>query len=555
MSGDAFTYSLHDFYGHRVLFSRKGAPLISVRMMERQKEVSVTSQGGLLVEVGEKGPSMTLPANATIKVLWLNGIGARLKRFLVLETLEGSSRLALDQVQERWASRGINIGFKTIGGVYGVRDTFLDNRAVLVVADDKKMNQKKAEQMGLKVWWHEEIVDLPKVEIAIDHPQYGLITIDNKNVSPVVRLTALQKKTITVKNVEHGIGYDFHGFDDRTLRGEVIVLPDKYGTLAVVNVVPEEVLVAGILPAEMFATAPMASLKAQAVTARGEIFAKIGKRHVTDPYLLCSEQHCQVYKGLTAEHPRTNKAARETRGQLAFYEGRLVDSVYSACCGGHTEANHHVWDQPPSKATVGQFDGPLLLSEQKEELSAFFPKGLLIQKPQHWNEKISLQKMNLETEKSVRAFLKLPREAAYCGRSTFNQKGDVWRWERNFSYERLNSLIGPLKIGSFVGIEVLNRGPGGRVKTLKISGTTGDVRIRRELPIRRFFNNLRSGLFVINRVTKPETGEKVIQFQGAGFGHGSGMCQQGAIGMAESGHDYREILWHYFNGATVKSVF
>ena len=146
-------------------------------------------------------------------------------------------------------------------------------------------------------------------------------------MSPVVRLTSLTNAYQLVKNVEHGIGYDFHGFDDRTLRGEVVVLPDRYGTLAVVNVVPEEILVAGILPAEMFASAPMAALKAQAVTARGEIFAKIGKRHSIDPYLLCSEQHCQVYKGLTAEHHRTNQAAKETRGQLAFHDGHLVDSV------------------------------------------------------------------------------------------------------------------------------------------------------------------------------------------------------------------------------------
>ena len=351
---EAFSYSLQDFYGHRVLFSKEGAPLISVRMMEQQKEVSITGQGGLIVEVGESGPSMTLPANGTIKVKWKTGTAARLNRFLVLETLKNRSRHQLKKVQERWATRGVKISFKTIGGVYGVRDTFLDNRAVLVIAEDEDMDEKKAEQLGLKVWWHKEIVALPKTKIVLEHPQYGTIPIDSNQVSPVVRLTSLTNAPLVVKNVEHGIGYDFHGFDDRTLRGEVVVLPDRYGTLAVVNVVPEEILVAGILPAEMFASAPMAALKAQAVTARGEIFAKIGKRHSIDPYLLCSEQHCQVYKGLTAEHHRTNQAAKETRGQLAFHDGHLVDSVYSACCGGHTEANHHVWDQPPSKATVGQ---------------------------------------------------------------------------------------------------------------------------------------------------------------------------------------------------------
>ena len=449
----------------------------------------------------------------------------------------------------------VKIELKTIGGVYGVRDTFLDNRAMLVVAEDDDFSEVQAQNMGLKTWWHEEILKLPSVHLVIEHPQYGPIEIDERNVNPVVRFTPLYKKAIVVKKVEHGIGYKFHGFDDRTLRGEIIVLPDKYGTLAVVNIVPEDVLVAGILPAEMFATAPVEALKAQAVTARGEVFAKIGKRHVTDPYLLCSEQHCQVYKGLTAEHSRTNAAAKETRGQFAFHEGKLVDSVYSACCGGHTEANHEVWDQPPSLATQGQFDGPVWSQMKSQKMQDFFPKGLLRKKPEHQNRQLRLQKMNLRHEKEVRRFLKLPKSDTFCGKSTFNQKGDTYRWERSFTIANLNQLIVDQNIGVFRDLRVVSRGDGGRITLLEITGSKGTWLLRRELPIRRFFNNLRSGLFVINRI-KDEAGRiKSVQFQGGGFGHGSGMCQQGAIGMAEAGYNYTEILWHYYNGATVKRVF
>src|SRR5205814_1603884 len=85
------------------------------------------------------------------------------------------------------------------------------------------------------------------------------------------------------------------------------------------------------------------ALKAQAVTARGEVLAKIGARHLGDPYLLCAEQHCQVYKGLGAEEPAPGEAVDATRGEALFADrngqSRLVDSVYSAVCGGYPEDN------------------------------------------------------------------------------------------------------------------------------------------------------------------------------------------------------------------------
>ena len=68
----------------------------------------------------------------------------------------------------------------------------------------------------------------------------------------------------------------------------------------------------------MFASAPPEALKAQAVTARGEVLAKIGARHLTDPYVLCAEQHCQVYGGLGGERASTDAAVRATRGEALF---------------------------------------------------------------------------------------------------------------------------------------------------------------------------------------------------------------------------------------------
>src|SRR3954470_19705851 len=147
------------------------------------------------------------------------------------------------------------------------------------------------------------------------------------------------------------MGYSFHGFEDRTYPGRLFATVDQSGGLALVAALPMERLVKGGGPSEIFASAHLEALKAQAVTARGEVLAKVGARHLGDPYLLCAEQHCQVYKGIAAEEAGTDAAVDATRGEALFAEraghSRLVDSVYSAICGGYTEDNDAVWGGPP----------------------------------------------------------------------------------------------------------------------------------------------------------------------------------------------------------------
>src|SRR6202012_2917333 len=86
---------------------------------------------------------------------------------------------------------------------------------------------------------------------------------------------------------EHG------GKEPRRDFGKLYVTVDNAGQLAVVNAVPEDKLLAGLVPAEMSASSPPEALKAQAVAARNELLAKIGTRHLTDPHPLCSTVPCQ----------------------------------------------------------------------------------------------------------------------------------------------------------------------------------------------------------------------------------------------------------------------
>ena len=533
-----------DLYGNRLLFGEDGRPLVPLGMMQGQKRVVVRAAGGLVVEVADR--TIEVPGDTPIVIDLVSSTPATTRTLQVLETLEGDARAQKRASLEAWKKRGVDVKAYEVGGVYGVKGTVVDNRAVVIAATALPATLTDARPVPIE--W------LDRVPTAIIRVNAPVDTVSG----PFVRLHARDNGPVLVDKVEHSIGYAEHGFVDRLLRDEVVIVADKDGNLAVVNIVDENDMVAGVLPSEMFATAPLEALKAQAVTARGELFAKIGRRHFTEPYLVCSEQHCQVYKGVSAESARTNEAARATAGELAFLDGHVVDSVYSACCGGHTEPANVVWDRPAKKELVGRPDSLTLVEARtatswlRPELAqAFFTRtvhaGKLVDAP------VVAEVMNKDDD--VRLFLERPRDSAWCGRSSLNQKGQAWRWERRFERAELNQAFADLGVGDVNKIVVDERGPGGRLRSLRIEGTKQSARVLRELPVRKRLSNLRSGLFVVDEERDGAGTLVAVVLRGAGFGHGSGMCQQGAIGLAEAGATYKDILGHYYNGAVVKRVF
>src|SRR5690606_16996521 len=93
--------------------------------------------------------------------------------------------------------------------------------------------------------------------------------------------------------------------------------------------------------------------------ARTELLQKIGRRNLTDPFLLCSTQQCQVYAGAGKEDPRTTRAVERTRGMVVLRDGGgLVDIRYSASCGGHTEDNDAIWGGEADPSLRGRTDDP-----------------------------------------------------------------------------------------------------------------------------------------------------------------------------------------------------
>jgi SpoIID/LytB domain protein len=330
------------------------------------------------------------------------------------------------------------------------------------------------------------------------------------------------RDVIFVKPLEEGKNV---GVSGRLFHGNLEVKIGPDGLLVVINRLNIEKYLYGVVPAEIGTNAPFEALKAQAVAARTEALAKLG-RHESEGFDLCSEVHCQVYGGASRESVPTNKAVDETAGEVITYEGSLASTLYHACCGGYTEDNSNVYSGAQVPYLVGV---------------PCFPEGA--------NKEFTFP---LDSEEAFTKWVSTQPQA-YCSHAK-----SVFRWEKVYTKTQLENLISKkYNIGSLLDIKLGPRGKSGRLKWIEVVGTNGTYRVERELQIRNLFGGpfeFRSGAFVIEK-SKTTEGEEVYKFIGAGWGHGVGMCQDGAIGMAREGKDYKEILKHYFRGTEIKKIY
>jgi stage II sporulation protein D len=127
-----------------------------------------------------------------------------------------------------------------------------------------------------------------------------------------------------------------------TYRGALETVPTESdaGSLNVVNALALEQYVKGVMPNEVPPSWPPAELKAQAVAVRSIAISGDVRGNGFDLY---SDTRSQVYKGLESEYASTNEAVDATRGQVVIYEGKVAETLYSACSGGHTESAVNVF--------------------------------------------------------------------------------------------------------------------------------------------------------------------------------------------------------------------
>jgi SpoIID/LytB domain protein len=496
--------------------------------MEGRREVTFSPRGRMRLRFG--GPDdkvLDAAAGTRWTVRVTQGERAVLSARVQLGEFRFADREGLGAAREEWRARGLAVRAHVQGAVYGIAGKVIDNRRYLLLVDEVLSPEEAASRQadllrryGVRTTLFEEVRTPASAILEVRDESGGVVGLAQDRLDAETPDGA----GFDVRQVEYGVGYDFHGFEDRTFRGALQLVVDRAGTLAVVNVVPLEDLLKGLVPSEIFSRAHPEALKAQAVTARGEVLAKVGIKHLADPYLLCSEQHCAVYRGRTGEVASTTAAVEATRGQALFSEdGRLVDSVYSAVCGGHTEDNDVVWGGPPDPTLRGRPD--VLPPSGRSPLPAHLEAWL--------------------------AATDLP---AACRLSSFAQPGK-FRWEKRFTAEQVDALTRHLGVGRVLAMTLSERGVSGRARVLTLSGERGATQVRGELNIRRLLGMLNSSMAVVEAERNAEGQPTGWLFRGGGWGHGVGMCQTGAIGRAEAGQRYQDILRHYFNGAEVAPIY
>jgi stage II sporulation protein D len=135
----------------------------------------------------------------------------------------------------------------------------------------------------------------------------------------------------------------------------------------------------------------------------------------------------------------------------------------------------------------------------------------------------------------------------------FDRTSSYSSWTRYHSDSQLATTIGTRFPGlGFHNFEILERGASGRVGKIRIEGDEGHTAEVDGLAV-RWTLDVPDTLFTAKRLTPPKH-EAGWLFTGRGWGHGVGLCQVGAYGMAQRGHTYREILYHYYSGVELSRV-
>lgn len=270
-----------------------------------------------------------------------------------------------------------------------------------------------------------------------------------------------------------------------------------------VETVDLETYVQGVLAGEMKNDWPMEALKAQAILARTFVLKFIDEKQskYPDADISTDIEEAQAYDP-DAVNDRIREAVAATRGQVLSAEGRLPYAWFHAHSGGMTE-----------RAVTGL----------------------------GWRE----------AEPSYTAVVKGNEPEAVDDEKDGQALRDAWRWQADFSVEEfeeaLRSIGAKTTVNKDTRLSVAERGEGGRAKSIRIGEKTVNAS---ELRIALGSTKMRSTLLTSLKV---QDGRVVME--GRGYGHGVGMSQWGAYGMALSGKTAQEIVQHYFTGITVETLW
>lgn len=247
----------------------------------------------------------------------------------------------------------------------------------------------------------------------------------------------------------------------------------------------------GVLPYEMSPSWPLEALKAQAVAARTYTLMQLNGKKKAD-FDLYNDVRSQMYKGAGKTYDSVQKAVEQTRGQTLTYQGQPFHTYYHANCGGGTD---------DAKIWTGS-KGPT-------------PK---------------------------------PLTGASCG---YDKKSKSYSWSNTVPLASINKFAAANGLkGGVTKIKIAERTHTKRAETLEFITSKG----KKTLSCAKFRLAVGSSLLKSCKITDINKNNRGFAFQGRGYGHGIGMCQDGAKGMAEADKNYKKILAHYFPSSKLTAL-
>lgn len=340
--------------------------------------------------------------------------------------------------------------------------------------------------------------------------------------------------------------------------------------LTAINILPIESYLLSVISSEMSGKSSLQLLKSHAIVSRSWLIAQLekakqAKKEKKKPvsekrtetelvkwydreehlsYDVCSDDHCQRYQGITKIFSDVaRQAIDQTRGLVLSTEDGVCDARYSKSCGGVTESYENVWE-------------PIRYS---------YLKSIIDYKFEHENFDL-----NFKEESSAEKWIK-GNPPAFCNtkeRKILSQilidydqeTKDFYRWTQSFTQQELSGLIMKktgIDFGDILDLVPLERGDSSRIYKLKIIGSKKEFIIGKELEIRRALSesHLYSSAFIVIKENIENGIPQSFTLNGAGWGHGVGLCQIGAAVMAAKGYQFDEILFHYFSNAKIQKIY
>ncbi|MCX7749786.1 MAG: SpoIID/LytB domain-containing protein [Clostridia bacterium] len=384
-----------------------------------------------------------------------------------------------------------------------------------------------------------------KLEVVLGAGEYKVIQPLNTSIvvsnsrGKTLLLFSSSTGVLQMKPIIENSPYIFKINNKKTYRGDIEVRRQTGSDMSVINILPLEQYLYGVVPSEIESNSNVEALKAQAVAARTYALNSIGDKHSHLEIDVCDTTCCQVYKGFGGEAPSTNKAVEDTKGRIVTYNGKPASVFYFSSSGGWTEDVKNVWGSsiPYLVSVEDKYESGKSwhynweVSYTAEKLKGIFEGrglglgdilGITATKTSEAGRITELvvtgSKKNKKYEKNdCRSFLSLDSQ-------WYTVTTDADTMIKSKEAPPLKTQLGGKKVITASG-----------VKTLNAAGNNSFTVIGA--------NNVKK---VVPRIPANYI------FKGKGWGHGIGMSQEGAKGMANAGFTYEQILTHYFKGTKVE---